>query len=107
MSSLPRTLVTAAMASCLVAGAGEARAQAWRDQGEGMPNTPAVELSGVGLVEHLGDALPRDAAFRDTEGKPVKLGEYFDGKSAHAAASSRTTRARCSAAWCSTRPYAR
>jgi protein SCO1 len=77
---LPRTLAAAAMASCLVAGAVDARAQAWRDQGEGMPNTPAPELSGVGLIEHLGGALPRDAAFRDTEGKPVKLGDYFDGK---------------------------
>lgn len=78
--SLPRSLATVAMASCLVAGAANARAQAWRDQSEGMPNTPALELSGVGLVEHLGDALPRDAAFRDSDGKPVKLGDYFDGK---------------------------
>ncbi len=75
-----RTLATAAMASCLVAVATDARAQAWRDQSEGMPNTPAPELTGVGLVEHLGDALPRDAAFVDTEGKAVKLGDYFDGK---------------------------
>jgi protein SCO1 len=78
--SLPLTLGAVAMASCLVFGAADARAQAWRDQSEGIPNSPAVELTGVGLVEHLGGALPRDAAFRDTEGKAVKLGDYFDGK---------------------------
>jgi protein SCO1/2 len=77
---LPRALAAVAVASCLLAGAADARAQAWRDQSEGMPNTPAPELSGVGLVERLGGALPRYAAFRDTEGKPVKLGDYFDGK---------------------------
>ncbi len=79
-TSLPRALGTVAMASCLVLGAAAAHAQAWRDQSDGMPNTPALELTGVGLVEHLGGALPRDAAFRDTDGKMVKLGDYFDGK---------------------------
>jgi protein SCO1/2 len=75
-----RTLAAVALASGLVAGGSDAHAQAWRDQGEGMPNTPAPELTGVGLVEHLGGAVPRDAAFRDTEGKAVRLGDYFDGK---------------------------
>ncbi len=64
----------------LVAGAADARAQAYRDEAAGMPNTPAPELTGVGLVEHLGGQLPADAAFRDAEGKPVRLGDYFDGK---------------------------
>lgn len=40
---------------------------------------PAV-LQGVNIVENLGGALPRDAVFRDTEGKTVRLGDYFDGK---------------------------
>jgi protein SCO1/2 len=76
-----RTFAVAALASGLVVtGGADARAQAWRDQGEGMPNTPPPELTGVGLVEHLGGAIPRDAAFRDTDGKPVVLGDYFDGK---------------------------
>jgi len=58
----------------------DARAQAWREQRQGVPNTTPPELEGVDIVEHLGGALPRDAEFRDTEGKPVKLGDYFDGK---------------------------
>jgi protein SCO1 len=45
-----------------------------------MPNTPATELQGVDIVEHLGGSLPRDAAFRDTAGNAVHLGDYFDGK---------------------------
>ncbi len=45
-----------------------------------MPNTPATELSGVDIVEHLGGSLPREAAFRDTAGNAVHLGDYFDGK---------------------------
>ena len=45
-----------------------------------MPNTPATELAGVDIVEHLGGSLPRDAAFRDTAGNAVHLGDYFDGK---------------------------
>jgi len=82
-SSLPcRVLTVAALASSLAMGAGDARAQQWKDdsQGQGIPNTTPAELQGVDIVEHLGGALPRDAAFRDTEGKPVKLGDFFDGK---------------------------
>jgi protein SCO1 len=45
-----------------------------------MPNTPPVELQGVDITEHLGGALPAGATFRDTEGKTVKLGDFFDGK---------------------------
>lgn len=81
---LPRSFALAAIAPvlclALVAGAADARAQAYRDEAAGMPNTPAPELTGVGLVEHLGGQLPADAAFRDAEGKPVRLGDYFDGK---------------------------
>jgi protein SCO1/2 len=78
--AVPRLFVAAAMASCLAAGAGNARAQQYRDEVPGMPNSPAVELNGVNIVEHLGGALPTDAAFRDSEGKAVRLGDYFDGK---------------------------
>jgi protein SCO1/2 len=59
---------------------GDAHAQAWQKEREGMPNTPAPELKGVGVVEHLNGALPRDATFLDTEGKTVRLGDFFDGK---------------------------
>jgi protein SCO1/2 len=70
----------AALATCIVAGSAGAHAQAWRDQQEGIPNTTPTELQGVDVVEHLGGALPRDATFRDTEGRTVKLGDFFDGK---------------------------
>jgi protein SCO1/2 len=65
---------------CVAAVAGDARAQAYREETPPMPNTPAMELKGVDIVEHLGGALPRDAAFRDTAGNAVHLGDYFDGK---------------------------
>ncbi len=77
--SSPPFLASAALASCLAVAAADAHAQAWQEGG-GMPNTPAPELSGVDIVEHLGGPLPREATFRDTDGKTVKLGDYFDGK---------------------------
>ncbi len=77
-----RSLVAAAMAMCLAVWAGDVRAQAWKDTEAPavVPNVKPAMLDGVDIVEHLGATLPRDAAFRDTEGKPVKLGDYFDGK---------------------------
>ena len=75
-------LSAAALASCLAIvglGAADARAQAWKDTETPLPNTTPTELQGVDIIEHLGGALPRDAAFRD-DGKPVKLGDFFDGK---------------------------
>ena len=77
--ALRRLLFALVAASCLVP-AGAARAQAWREGGEGAPNTTPPELVGVTIDEHLGGALPADAEFRDTDGRPVKLGSYFDGK---------------------------
>ncbi len=38
------------------------------------------QLVGVGVVEHLNDALPLDLEFVDSRGKPVTLGDYFDGQ---------------------------
>jgi protein SCO1/2 len=75
-----RTLFALALAWCIALGAHEARAQAWREQSGGIPNTTPQELQGVDIVERLGGSLPRGAAFRDTEGKLVTLGEYFDGR---------------------------
>jgi protein SCO1/2 len=68
------------LAALLAIAPATARAQSWKDQQGGMPNTPASELSGVDIVEHLGGAVPGDAAFRDSEGRSVRLGDYFDGK---------------------------
>lgn len=61
----------------------DAHAQAWREQGEPgqeTPNTIPAELEGVDIVEHLGQPLPREASFRDSDGNTVKLGDYFDGR---------------------------
>jgi len=80
----PRFVLAAALALvsylALAVVADDARAQTWRETAGGMPNTPAAELQGVDIAEHLGGQLPRDASFRDAEGKAVKLGDYFDGK---------------------------
>jgi protein SCO1/2 len=77
-------LSVAALASSLALGlalaGGDAHAQAWKDGAQGIPNETPTELRGVDIVEHLKGPLPRDAAFRDAEGKSVKLGDYFDGK---------------------------
>jgi protein SCO1/2 len=50
--------------------------RAARAQIAGMP----PELAHVGVNEHLDGPLPLDTAFRDHTGKPVKLGDFFDGK---------------------------
>jgi protein SCO1/2 len=63
----------------LVTGS-DARAQAWREGGEGAPNATPPELLGVAIEEHLGQPVPTDATFRDTEGHAVRLGDYLDGK---------------------------
>lgn len=39
-----------------------------------------LELERVDVNEQLDKALPKDAVFRDHQGKLVKLGDYFDGK---------------------------
>jgi protein SCO1/2 len=41
--------------------------------------TTPPELEGVGIVEHLGDTLPLDLMFVNSEGRAVRLGDYFDG----------------------------
>jgi protein SCO1 len=75
----PPRIAAATLASCLAIAPTNARAQAWQESG-GIPSTPAAELEGVDIVEHLGGALPKDATFRDTEGKSVRLGDFFDEK---------------------------
>jgi len=47
---------------------------------QGIPAGVPPELEQVGVDEHLDQPIPLDAAFRDHTGKPVKLGDYFDGK---------------------------
>jgi protein SCO1 len=70
----------AAVLAVLVVAPGQARAQSWIESNQVAPNTTPAELTGVDIVEHLGGALPRDAIFRDADGKPTTLGGYFDFK---------------------------
>ena len=37
-------------------------------------------LEGVGITEHLNEALPLDLEFTDENGRRVTLGDYFDGE---------------------------
>lgn len=43
-------------------------------------NKTPPELNKVDVEEHLGGSLPLDARFTDSDGKAVKLGDYFDAK---------------------------
>jgi protein SCO1/2 len=76
----PRAIAAALVLASSIGLSTDVRAQAWREQAEGIPNTTPAELEGVDIVEHLGQALPRDAKFLDSDGKAVSLGDYFDGK---------------------------
>jgi protein SCO1/2 len=38
------------------------------------------QLQGVGVTEHLGSQIPLDLPFVDSDGKPVELKHFFDGK---------------------------
>jgi protein SCO1/2 len=47
---------------------------------QGIPAGVPPELENVGVDEHLDAQLPLDTRFVDHTGKPVALGDYFDGK---------------------------
>jgi protein SCO1 len=65
--------IVAAMAGFLLLGVSEsARAQ----RAEPLPE----ELKGVGVTEHPGEQIPLDLEFVDSDGKPVMLKQFFDGK---------------------------
>lgn len=38
------------------------------------------EVQGVEITPHLGETIPLDLEFVDEQGRPVELGEYFDGE---------------------------
>lgn len=56
--------------ACGLAGAAEAQ------RTEPLPQ----ELEGVGITEHLNTTIPLDLEFVDDAGRPVRLGDYFDGE---------------------------
>ncbi|MCB9588445.1 MAG: SCO family protein [Polyangiaceae bacterium] len=47
--------------------------------GDATPSKPK-RLNGIDVDEHLDTDLPLDLAFTDSDGKPVKLGDFFDGE---------------------------
>jgi protein SCO1/2 len=69
-----------ALAVGLVANAQSSSAQTWQDSPGGTPNATPQELVGVDVAEHLGQALPRDAKFKEADGRSVTLGELLGGK---------------------------
>lgn len=38
------------------------------------------EMQNIGVIEHLNGQVPGDATFLDETGRPVRLGQYFDGR---------------------------
>lgn len=50
-----------------------------------LPEVPPV-ARGLEVVEHLGDILPLDLAFTDSEGRAITLREYFDSPTTSGAA---------------------
>jgi protein SCO1 len=53
-----------------------APAATWAQRTEPLPK----ELEGVGVTEHLGERIPLDLEFVDSDGKAVALKQFFDGK---------------------------
>jgi len=49
---------------------------AWAQRVEPAPG----ELQNVGVTEHLGAQVPLELPFRDSSGRAVKLGDFFDGQ---------------------------
>ena len=47
----------------------------WAERVEALPD----QLEGVGITEKLNDQIPLDLSFKDEEGKPVRLGDFFKG----------------------------
>lgn len=67
-----------ALAAAAVLGAGVYR-PAKAQPVERAEETPE-ELKNVGTEEHLGAPLPLELAFTDASGRPVTLGQFFDGR---------------------------
>ena len=74
--------VTLVMAFCAVLCTPVVRGQ-FTDGRGGTPNVLPKEAQGVGIQDHLGQRLPMNVEFHNSEGTSVKLGDYFkDGKPA-------------------------
>lgn len=71
--SLFNTLAAAMAAGILLFGVPQA---SLAQRTEPLP----AELKGVGVTEHLGEQIPLDLPFIDSDGKPVTLRQFFDSK---------------------------
>ena len=75
------TIVAAILVATVVPSAS---AQGYRSGAAAKPGMPANQmpqpLEGVGFDQNLGAPLPLDARFVDDHGRPVALGDYFDGR---------------------------
>lgn len=77
-----RKWTPAALALCCLLAALPATAQRPPqpvDAGSQAAGLPA-DLSDVGFDQRLGEAVPLDLDFRDSSGREVRLGDYFDGR---------------------------
>jgi protein SCO1/2 len=83
---LVRRLATLALCGLLAAGllaaspaAAQQRGPQQVDVGSQAAGLPS-DLSDVGFDQKLGDHVPLDLTFRDSKGRQVRLGDYFDGR---------------------------
>jgi protein SCO1/2 len=74
-----RSWQAAVMAALLVAAPAAADPVSSSEVVDRMEPVPR-QLRGVDVSERLGQSLPKSLGFRDASGKPVTLGEFFDGK---------------------------
>ncbi len=73
MNSTRTTNVATAALALAIAGASLAR-------GEQRKELPPPELEGVEITEHLNGQIPLDLEFVDSDGKKVRLRDYFNGQ---------------------------
>ena len=74
-----RSWTAAAVLAASLLAVGPRPAVAVESAKQAEENKPAY-LKGIGIDQKLGEKVPLDLTFRDENGNPVKLGQYFDGK---------------------------
>lgn len=77
---LSRWLACMALLLSSVAAVAQVSSYGDKTMGEAPGDKLPTVLERVGVTQHLNQQLPLDAHFVDDTGKPVTLGQYFDGK---------------------------
>ncbi len=72
--------VCALLAGCFAAAHAQVSPTGEKQMGEPADDKLPNILNGVTIQQHLNQQLPLNADFVDETGKPIKLGQYFDGK---------------------------